>query len=101
MSILVRPTNGVSYGTKYTITSADATAGFVLFDFRKNGVGTYRFDLVTDITWRSSVGAVLANTGLTITYPLAGQIRVAGTLVAGQILDVVAQAVKDTETYSA
>lgn len=93
MAVLVRPTNGVSYGVKYTITSADVTAGNVVFDFRKNGVGTYRYDLVASATLTSSAGVQIAQTTtlLTITYPIQGQVEVAGTFTAGDILQLVVQ----------
>lgn len=92
MAVLVRPTNGVSYGVKYTITAADVTAGSVLFDFSKNGDGNYRYDLVASVAVDNGSGVIETVTGLTITYPKYGQILVAGTLTAGYVINLVAQA---------
>ncbi len=100
--VLVRPTNGVSYGTKVTITSAMVTAGGIILDFRKNGTGIYRFDIVAAVTVLSSVGAPVTISDLAITYPAAtGQVSIAGTFTAGQVLNVIVQATRGTETLSA
>ncbi len=101
---LLRPTNGVSYGTSYTVTAQDVADGYVLFDFQVD------ISLVANIQLYdgSGVGIPLASIGdstdtvtvfppadAVITYPTNGQIIVANganfTLTAGYRLDIVAQ----------
>lgn len=85
-----RPTNGVSYGVKYTVTADDATAGSVDFDFRI-GTDDFRFDLVAVVSVLAETTGVLTNPAdLAITYPNKGVITVAGTLVAGSVINLVA-----------
>jgi hypothetical protein len=92
-TVLVRPTNGVSYGVAYTVTSTDVTNAGVLFDFRKEGVGTYRYDLVAFLRVSTAGGAVVNPAGYTVTYPVPGQVLIGNTsvLVAGDILNLVFQ----------
>lgn len=56
----VRPTNGVSFGLKYTVTADDATAGSVDFDFRI-GSDDFRFDLVAVVSVLAATTGVLTN----------------------------------------
>lgn len=87
----VRPTNGVSYGVKYTITASDVAVGFVDFDFRIGD--TYHFDLVATVQIVDGTGAITMPVDLAVTYPEKGIVRVAGTLVANTVVHLVAQAV--------
>lgn len=90
--MLVRPTNGVSYGLKYTVTAADASADEVLFDFRLPN-SEYRFNLVANVQVLAATTGVVTNpVNLAITYPGKGQIKVSGTLIAGSVINLIAQA---------
>lgn len=81
----VRPTNGVSWGIKHTVDAAEASANEVTFNFQTS------VNLVAIVQHGSSAGVLKAATTLTITYPAAGQITVAGTaLTAGDLIFVVA-----------
>ena len=85
--INTRPTNGVSYGYQREITSDDVTNGAIIFDFQNSK------NLVATVQLRDASGAILAPTGMIITYPADGQVRVEdGSViwVAGHFLDVVA-----------
>ena len=90
-TIKVKPTNGVSYGIKYTVTTADATATEVIFDFRKGEV-SFRFPLVASVQIVNSSGVVTMPADLAITYTSNGVIKVAGTLDATTVIHLVAQA---------
>lgn len=93
----VRPTNGVSFGLKYTVTADDATAGSVDFDFRI-GSDDFRFDLVAVVSVLAATTGVLTNPAdLAITYPNKGVVSVAGTLVAGSVINLIAQA--DSQSF--
>lgn len=83
----VRPTNGVSFGVAHEITSAEATADSVLFDF-----GVY-YSLVATVIQTDASGVQIdaVTNPLTITYPAAGQVQVDGTFTAGELLHLVAQ----------
>ncbi len=87
----IRPTNGVSYGLKYTVTAADALAGYVEFDFRVGSVD-YRFDLVASVMVLSAANVLTNPADLAVTYPSKGVIRVTATLIAGSKINLVAQA---------
>jgi hypothetical protein len=88
----VRPTNGVSYGFKYTVTADDATASEVLFDFRINTVDL-RFDLVAIVQVLAETTGVVTNPAdLQITYPSKGLVLVQGTLVEASVIQLIAQA---------
>jgi len=92
----VRPTNGVSYGLKYTVTSADASAGYVVFDFRKDVNEAYRYDLVASVLVLDTSGAPTTVVGFKITYPSDGVVKVEGTLVATTVINLVAQRANPT-----
>lgn len=88
----VRPTNGVSYGFKYTVTTDDATASEILFDFRINTVDL-RFDLAAVVQVLAETTGIVTNPAdLQITYPSKGLVLVQGTLVAGSVIQLIAQA---------
>lgn len=90
----VRPTNGVSYGLKYTVTAADASAGEVEFDFRR-GEEFYRFELVAQVQVLAETTNIITNPAdLAITYPSDGVVKVAGTLVEDSVICLVAQAIQ-------
>ena len=92
-TIKTRPTNGVSYGIRHTVTSGDATDAVVTFDFRVGS--TFRFDLVATVQVLAATTGVVTNpVDLAVTYPEKGIVRVAGTLVAGSVINLVAQAVQ-------
>jgi len=90
-----RPTNGVSYGNKYTVTSGDATDKYVTFDFRvpvtSGTYSAYRYGLVANVQITATSGVITNPADLAITYPVDGQVKVDGTLVAGTIINLVAQ----------
>lgn len=88
----VRPTNGVSYGVKHTVTASEATAQVVDFDFRIGD--TYHFDLVATVQIVDATGVITMPSDLAVTYPEKGIVRVAGTLVANTVIHLVAQAVQ-------
>ena len=88
----VRPSNGVSFGVKYTVTASDASTGYVDFDFRL-GTDDFRFDLVAVVSVLAASTSVVTNPAdLAILYPNKGVIRVDGTLVAGSVINLIAQA---------
>lgn len=91
MSLEVRPSNGVSYGAKYSVTADDATAGEVVFDFRVPSGGAYQGDLAALVLVTNAAGVVTTPVDLAITYPAAGVIKVAGTLVKNSVIHLVAQ----------
>ena len=94
MSVACRPTNGVSYGYKYTVTAADASAGEVEFDFRVS-TNDLRFDLVAAVQVLAETTSIVTNPAdLAITYPNKGVVKVAGTLVEATVINLVAQAVQ-------
>ncbi len=90
----VRPTNGVSYGLKHTVTAADASAGEVEFDFRIS-TNDLRFDLVASVQVLAETTSIVTNPAdLAITYPSKGVVNVAGTLVEDSVICLIAQAVQ-------
>jgi|WetSurMetagenome_2_1015567.scaffolds.fasta_scaffold559900_2 hypothetical protein len=84
MSVSLKNSNGIGGIYEYTITAADQTATEVTFDFNS------QFSLVGTFQLKSSAGAVVTPVGGIVTYPAAGQIKIANggsvTLTAGQIL---------------
>jgi hypothetical protein len=85
-----RPTNGVSFGLKYTVTADDDTDGVITFDF---GVG---YQLAAAISVTSAAGVNVALSDAVITYPAGGQVRIADgaatfAVTATDIITVVAQ----------
>ncbi|MBN2838260.1 MAG: hypothetical protein JXM74_05850 [Fusobacteriaceae bacterium] len=104
MAAKLSPTNGVSYGTSYTVTAADQSATYVEFTVGKtDAIGTYTpatFNIVAVFNTKSSANATIANTGAVVTYPATGTVRIANggsyTLTAGQIIDVIIQRAKAT-----
>lgn len=99
-TVKVRPSNGVSFGVVHTVTSADQSAGAIIFDFTPTPItagvtGTFLYDIVGVIAVLSSANAVLATTGAAITYPDKGQIEIANggafSLTAGQIINLIVQ----------
>lgn len=102
MSTALRtPSNGVSFGTKYTVSAQDVSDGYVIIDFQTV------YDMVASITVRNpldadpnTVAPVVDLGDANITYPANGQIKLADgdssfTLVAGYVIDVVACRAKD------
>lgn len=92
-------TNGVSIGTRYTLTDTDVSNGAIVFNF--NSQNTVNYDLVASVVLRTAAGAVVNITTKehAITYPAKGKVRVAmGTYThtaaewdAGNILDIIVQ----------
>jgi hypothetical protein len=87
-TVNVRITNAAGYIINHTVTATDASDGEILFDFASP------FVLCATFTLYSSAGAVITNVGATITYPAAGQVKIASggsvTLTAGQKLVIFA-----------
>lgn len=81
---LVRPTNGVSFAVKHVCTTQDGTDNNVLLDFQVD------YDLVANVIHTNTSGVGKAMTGVTVTYTAAGQVNIAATITAGDILHVVA-----------
>lgn len=71
MTKLKRPTNGVSYGTEVEVLAQDVIDREVIVDFQVNK------DLVATVGIVDSLDAVKAQTDLSISYPEAGQVRIA------------------------
>jgi hypothetical protein len=65
-----RPTNGVSYGYKHTVTSTDVSDGSVIIDFQ---VDT---DLVANFEVTNSNGLVINPANGKLTYPAEGQVKI-------------------------
>lgn len=88
---LYRPSNGVSYGVQsHVVTSAEATANAVVFDFQV----AYPLAAVFGVVTSANINVPLADA--VITYPANGQVRLASgastfDLVAGQKITVIAQ----------
>ncbi len=99
-TVLRTASNGVSFGTKYTVTSQDVSDGSVTIDFQTE------YDIVASITVRNpldadpnTVAPVVDIGDANITYPANGQVKIADgdslfTLVAGYVIDVIAQRAK-------
>ena len=100
MSVITttRPTNGVSYGYKHTITAAEATDGTIIIDFQVD------FPLAAMVQYRDANGAAKATTDLVITYPASGQVSIAeggsNNFTAGEFLDIVAARDSQSITYN-
>jgi len=92
ITLVTRPSNGVSFGYKHVVLAAEAgTATVFLFDFQ---CPTY--DIVADIKLITvTTGAEKALTGSKKTYPANGQVQLdlAGVITAstGDIIEVLAQ----------
>jgi len=84
MSVSIKASNGVGYNYTYTVTAADQSAGYVIFDFNSQYTVSGVFLIL------SSAGAVLTPVGGLVSNPAAGQVKLANggsvTLTAGQIL---------------
>lgn len=84
MSVSLKASNGVGYNYEYTVTSADQSAGYVIFDFNSLYTVAASFMLL------DSSNAVLTPVGAVVTFPAAGQMKIANggsvTLTAGQKL---------------
>lgn len=93
--ISCRPTNGVSYGLKHTVTAAEETAGEVDFDFRISTTDL-RYDIVASVQILNASGVLTMPADLAITYPSQGVVKVAGTLVENTVINLVAQAANPT-----
>jgi hypothetical protein len=89
-TVNARPTNGVSYGVKYTVTSGTVASG-VTFDFRKQATNTFRYPLVANFMVTTASGAYLATSGISMTYPYDGQVKLSGTFILGSIIHLIAQ----------
>ena len=84
MSVNLKPSNGVGYNASYVVTSADQSAGYVIFNFNTRNTIVAEFNLL------SSNGTIQSITSYTISYPSAGQVKFAGSLTVGQIVQVIA-----------
>ena len=88
MSVSLKPSNGVGYNYSYTVTAADASAGYVIFNFNTKNTIVVNFEVLT------SANAEVAIAGAVKTYPAAGQVKIASgggyTVTAGTIIEVIA-----------
>jgi len=99
-TVLTRPTNGVSFGYKHTVTAQDATDNSVIIDFQVD------FGLVAMVmvTRADAQGAEYIDPGdMKVDYPANGQVRVRDgdssfTLTAGDVLHVIAN--KDSSAFT-
>jgi hypothetical protein len=98
--VQVRPTNGVSFGVTHVVTSADQSAGAILFDFTAipitpGVVGTFPYNIVAVFDVLSSANAKISSAGAVVTYPTDGQVKIANggsfTYAAGQIINLIVQ----------
>ncbi len=64
-------TNGVSYGNKHIITTAETADGTIIFDFG-NSVSLVAVIMVTDTD-----GVARVIDGMIVTYPADGQVQIA------------------------
>ena len=84
MSVSLKASNGVGYNYTHTVTAADQSAGYVIFNFNSAYTISGTFLLL------SSAGAVLTPVGALVSNPAAGQVKIANggsvSLTAGQIL---------------
>ena len=90
MSVDLRPTNGVSFGAVHTVTSAEGTAGAVVFDFQVD------YNLAAVVQVVNSSGVVVDISDAVITYPAEGQVSIADgqstyTTTATDVISIVAQ----------
>ena len=91
MTYSVRPTNGVSYGVNFTVTSGVVTDKLIKFDFRTQATDTYRYPLVANVQVLTASGVLANPADLAWTYPYSGTVYVTGTFVLGTKVQVVAQ----------
>jgi len=78
---LTRPTNGVSYGYKHTITAQEVIDRGVTIDFQVD------YELAANVGMVTDVDVVAAFTNLNIGYPALGQVRLAdNALVTAMLL---------------
>ena len=73
MSVTVNTsiTNGVSYGLRHVITTAEAADGTIIVDFQ-NSIELVAIIMVTDTN-----GVVMVIDGMIVTYPADGQVQIA------------------------
>ena len=86
--------NGVSFGTRHVVTTAEAADGSILFDFMPSGT-VDGYDIAAAITVTDSVGLVKSGSDEVITYPDYGQVQITAgttcTLVEDDVVSVIAQ----------
>ncbi len=95
-TVQVYCSNGVSFGTRYTIPEDASTAPeTVLFDFMPSGT-VDGYDIVAAITVVDSAGVVKTGSDEVITYPTYGQVMIGNgvanfTMATTDIISVIAQ----------
>jgi len=96
-TIVTGLTNGVSFGYKHTVTTTDASDGYVTINFQTTVSLAYQVMILT-----ASTGAQKVLTGALITEPGTGQIKIANggsyTLVAGDVIHI--SAVPNSSVYT-
>lgn len=85
-----RPTNGVSFGAVHTVTSEEATASEVVFDFQVD------YNLAAIIQVVDASGIVVDIGDAVITYPAVGQVSIADgaatySVTATDVISIIAQ----------
>jgi hypothetical protein len=91
-TVAVRPSNGVSFGLKHVVTATDASDGYCLFDFKVATGSSFRYALSATVQVTAETTNIITNpVDLKISYPLAGQVRVEGTLVEDSIINLICQ----------
>jgi len=84
VTVTTRPTNGVSYGNKHTVTTAEAADGTIIFDFQNSE------DLVCTVLILNSSGVYQVPTDLKIEYS-TGKITLSGySFSAGEVIQLIA-----------
>ena len=69
VTVLTRPTNGVSYGLRHAVTAAEIADGTIIFDFQNS------VDLVANVLLFDTDGTQnYPITNMIVTYPSVGQV---------------------------
>jgi hypothetical protein len=104
-NVLLSASNGISVATRYTVTAADQSAGYVQFELTNNNAASpaaANFYLVATWNLLSSAGAVVTPVGGIVTYPSVGIVKIANggsvSLTAGQFIDIIIQRYKVKNT---
>lgn len=90
-------TNGVSFGAKYMVTAADATAGSITFDCKSSmGTSLVTYPVAASFLVTTDAGVNVALTDAVITYPANGQVTIANgaatfTITEDYIISVIIQ----------
>ena len=95
----IKLTNGVSFGSIYTVTAADEAAEEITFDFVSAGDAEVTYPLAAVIQVRTDAGVNVDLADAVITYPADGQVKIANgaatfALAEDQEITIIANRVK-------